>query len=520
MFSRINSAVCKGIEGADVSVETDIARGLPGIYIVGLASTMVMESRERIRSAIVNSGIDYPRGRITVNLTPASLRKNGSGLDLPIAVGVLTSSRYIDPASAAEYGIIGELSLRGGVLGIEGVLPMIIRMKKSGIHKVIIPYDNAAEASLVSGIEIIPVRTLAGCVELINTGTNTTDFSDGLIRRVGLDYAAGTEKDAAVNRRFNSINGDFADIAGQENAKRALVIAVTGRHGLLMVGSPGCGKTMLASRIPSIMPPMTEEELLDTAVIYSAAGKTRNGDIPSERPFRNPHSTIGRAGLVGGGAIPVPGEITLAHNGVLFLDEVCEFDAGTIEALRTPIEEKQIVLFRKGENYVFPSDFQLVMAANPCPCGFYGDSTRMCKCTEAQLMRYRKKLSGPMMDRIDIRITMEKVEYEELRSQGSSLSSDDMKREVEAGIRFAHENGRPGFNAGLSDSEIDCFCALGTKEEQFMKSAYDALRMSPRSYKKTLKVARTVADLAGSPGIQEEHLAEALSYRITETVNG
>ena len=530
MFSRIHSAVCRGIEGRVVYVETDIARGLPGIYIVGLASTTVMESKERIRSAIINSGMEYPRGRITVNLTPAGLRKSGTGLDLPIAAGILASEDFADVTYASGFGIIGELSLEGRVLGVSGVLPMVLAMKQEGLKKVIIPADNYTEASMVSGIDIYPVRSLSECVEIIISGGGSgvsSDLADHSLCGFSQLSGGGTDDD-----HFTPVK-DFADICGQDNARRALIIAVTGRHGILMVGSPGCGKTMLASRLPGIMPPMSEEERIETAVIYSAAGKKLPDAAVLQRPFRNPHCTIGRAGLIGGGSIPVPGEITLAHNGVLFMDEVCEYDTATIEALRTPIEEKSIVHFRKGDSYEFPCDFQLVMAANPCPCGFYGDSRHLCRCSESQLEKYRKKLSGPMMDRIDMRITMEKVEYDELRKKsrqiiadncGSDLphtpvSSAEMRTVVERGISFAREQGRTGWNGCMSDRETEKYCCLGPEEEKFMNRAYNALQMTPRSFRKTLKVARTIADIDCSPEIREVHLAEALSYRMLDAVN-
>jgi len=509
MFSRVNSAVCSGIEGRNVCVETDLARGLPGIFIVGLASTMIMESRERIRSAIVNSGLDYPRTRITVNLTPASLRKNGSGLDLPIAVGILISSLYIDPADVEGTGIVGELSLDGRVLGIKGLLPMLLNMQRTGFRKVIIPWDNRYEALLISGMDIYAVKDLHECMQAIR-GDERFRLSEEMA-------AAEGENVSLVNR---GIAGDYSEISGQETAKRAITVAVAGRHGLLMVGSPGCGKTMLSSRIPSIMPEMTEKELMETAVIYSATGKNTLGeDIRIDRPFRQPHHTIGRAGLIGGGLYPVPGEITLAHNGVLFLDEVCEFSRETIEALRTPLEEKSITHFRKGENYTFPSDFQLVMASNPCPCGYFGDPEHLCKCTEAQLDKYRKKLSGPLIDRIDMRINMEKVTYSDLQKAEKGTSSAEMREAVARAAEFAGSMGRTGWNASLNESETEKYCALSGEEQRFMNKAYDALKMSPRSYKRTLRVARTIADIDMSEKIRVEHLSEALSYRILDRIN-
>ena len=525
MFSRIRSAVCSGMEGREVFVETDIARGLPGVNIVGLASTMIMESRDRIKSAIVNTGLEFPHGRITVNLTPASLRKSGSCLDLPIAVGILAAGLEVYPAAARSPGIIGELSLDGRLLRVDGMLPMIIRMKEAGVREVIVPAGNAGEAALVSGMKIFPVADLAECIGLLNGGMSRPGSC--------YDAAAGRpacaehgERDKCAEAPLIGQGGnDFGDIAGQENAKRAITIAAAGRHGLLMVGSPGCGKSMLASRIPTVMPPMDENEMLEAAVVLSVTGKSFDIDEYGKplimRPFRSPHHTIGRAGLAGGGSIPVPGEITLAHNGVLFLDEICEFDKSNIETLRIPMEERRITHFRKGEAYVFPCDFQLVMAANPCPCGFYGDPDRVCRCSQKQLESYRRRLSGPIIDRVDMRITMEKVKFEDMqRTDGcENITSAEMRANVMSALSFARECGRSGYNALLSDHDIENVCRLGRSEKMFMRQAYEALKMSPRSYKKTLKVARTIADIDLSTDICERHLAEALSYRTLERIN-
>lgn len=501
MLSRINTAVCIGIEGKSVTVETDISNGLPAMNIVGLASTTIMESRERIKSAIVNSGYMYPGGRITVNLVPADLRKTGSCLDLPIAIGLLTSSLVVDSRNVVNYGIIGELSLDGGIEAVSGVLSMILRFKELGINRIIIPQDNTDEAALIDDADIIPVSSLKECIECINENISTALIPRKVEHRLKNEF-------------------DFKDIHGQENAKRAIVISVTGRHGLLMIGSPGCGKSMLARRIPGIMPEMNRRELIETSMIYSVLGHNScSSNYDMSRPFRSPHNSIGKAGLLGGGNVPIPGEISLAHNGVLFLDEVCEFDREKIESLRTPIEEKTITHFRKGIPYTFPCNFQLVMASNPCPCGYYGDEEHLCKCSLSQLEHYRRKLSGPMMDRIDLRLEMEKVGFREISSSISGLSSEEMRNDVENGINFAAKMGRSVANANMSDVDIKEYCKLGEKEEQLIKDAYNRLKLSPRSYNKTLKVARTIADLDESETIQCKHIAEALSYRMLNEIN-
>lgn len=507
MLSKIKSAVCIGVEGRSISVETDIGNGLPSMNIVGLASTTVLEARERIKSAIINSGYEYPRSRIVVNLTPADVRKNGSYMDLPIAIGVLTANMYVDASKCSEYGIVGELSLDGDVLAVDCLLPILLCLSENGVKKVIVPWDNYRESELVQGLKIIPVRDLRECVDAIN-GYETETWE-------------GASSDTENVDEVDNSKLDFSDIRGQEMAKRAIVIAVTGRHGLLMVGSPGCGKTMLARRIPTIMPDMTNAELIETAIINSITGKNKaDGQINLTRPFRAPHNSIGRAGLLGGGSFPRPGEITLAHNGILFLDEVCEFGRDRIESLRVPIEDKHITHFRQGMAYKYPCNFQLVMSANPCMCGYYGDSDHICKCTQSQLDHYRRKLSGPMMDRIDLRVQMEKVGYEDIsRMGGPNISSEMMKKDVIRGIHYAHRMGRTVANGDMSDSDIEKYTILGTEEQKLMENAYSKLGLSPRSYKKVLKVARTIADIDESTNIKCNHLAEALSYRMLNEIN-
>lgn len=516
MYSRTRSAVCLGIEGREVFVETDITRGLPGIGMSGLASTMVMESKERIRNAVINSGYEFPKGRITVNLTPASLRKNSSCLDLPIAVGILASEGCIRTRMLDKWGIIGELTLDGRVHGVEGALPMILHMKDLGLNGIIVPEANRAEAALAGG-NIYAVSSLRECAMLISL-----DPEEAASKAASEDLICKVRPEDVMNIRQRDKDGteddkDFADIAGQENAKRAVLIAAAGKHGLLMVGSPGCGKTMIAGRMAGVMPAMTDRELLETAIVRSVAGRGSDSiRLRCRRPFRAPHHTIGRAGLVGGGSVPVPGEITLAHNGILFLDEICEFKKDVIESLRIPIEEKKITHFRKGEAFTFPCNFQVVMAANPCPCGFLGDPDRECTCTQTDIERYRRKLSGPIIDRVDMRITMEKVGYDKLTGESRGLTTGEMRTQVETALIFAAERGRRLFNSEIPDHDLEKHCRLGSEETKFMNRAYDAFAMSPRGHNRTLRVARTIADLDASEDIKSEHLAEALGYRIQE----
>ena len=500
MLARVNSCAVIGLDGVIVEVEVDTGGGLPKMVIVGLPDAAVQESRERVQSAVKNAGFYYPRKKLTVNLAPASVRKEGPAYDLPIAVGVLIATHQLDPESMEDTLIIGELSLDGGVRHVKGVLPMAALARQEGYKTVIVPEGDAAEAALIPDITVIPAPTLNALY----------------------DHLSGTAplKPAEPPDHHPEnllVETDFSEIKGQEHVKRALEVAAAGGHNLLMIGPPGAGKTLMARALPSILPAMTIDEALDVTRIYSVADLLPS-DVPlvRARPFRAPHHTISHAGLVGGGNWPHPGEISLAHRGVLFLDELPEFSSKVLEVLRQPLEDKVVTISRAQGSLTFPANFQLAAAMNPCPCGYYGDPTRPCTCSSTTVTRYQKRISGPLMDRIDIHIQVPRVEYQKLRELKPGESSAEVRARVEA----ARERQRVRFggtgiasNADMRPAQIRQYCALDEECQTLMKTAMRQLQLTARAYHRVLKLARTIADLAREEDITQVHLAEALQYR-------
>ncbi len=505
MLAKVMSCAIVGLDADIVEVEVDIIRGGPAFNLVGLPDAAVRESRDRVHSAIKNSGLSFPAGkRLTVNLAPADLRKEGPAYDLPIAVGILAASQQIWPEKLQNAIFIGELSLDGTARHTKGILPMTALARAEGYERVFVPAVDAEEAGLLPEVEVIPVTNLAELVAHLTGLKPIKPFTMDLQEAFGNDpvYAA-----------------DFADIMGQEHVKRALEIAAAGGHNLLMTGPPGAGKTLLSKSLPSIMPRMSVEEALEVTKIYSVAGLLP-ADTPliRNRPFRAPHHTISYAGLVGGGAWPRPGEISLAHRGVLFLDELPEFSERLIEVLRQPLEgiPREVSISRASGTVTYPANFMLVAAQNPCPCGYYGDPTHECTCSNAMVTRYQKRISGPLMDRIDLHVEAPRVEFEKLTAVTSNEPSAVIRERVEAARarqaeRFAGSS--LYCNADMGPSEVRELCQLDEAGHRLMKSAMTQMNLSARAFHRILKLARTIADLAGDPDIQAVHLAEALQYR-------
>jgi magnesium chelatase family protein len=502
MHTKIYSATNIGIEAYQVDVEVDLAFGLINFFIVGLPDAAIKESKQRIQTALKNSGIKIPDRKITVNLAPAHLKKEGTLFDLPIAVGILQASGHISiaPAFLQETLFIGELSLDGGIKSIHGALPIACDLKKLGKRRLILPQANASEAAIIPNIEVIGVSNL---VELVHY----------LQKELSIAATQSTFSDLAQPVKDEGV--DFSDVKGQEYAKQALQIAAAGRHNILFCGPPGSGKTMLARRLPTIMPAMTFEESVSTTKIYSVSGKLHAHSLINSRPFRSPHHSISQAGLIGGGSFPRPGEASLAHNGILFLDELTEFKRTTLEALRQPIENKVVEIARVQQSVSFPSSFLLVAAYNPCPCGFQGDKTKECTCSHLQIKNYQDKLSGPLLDRIDIKIGIQSVSYQDATRATAATSSADLYRGVETALKAQRQ--RFGndytFNSMMNTQQVVDFCTLTPEAKILLEKAFEKLKLSMRSYHKILKLARTIADIQAADIIEPAHIQKAIMYK-------
>ena len=504
MLASLRSAAVFGVDAYPVQIEVDVSFGLPHFTMVGLPDATVRESRDRVRSAIRNSGYEFPPHRITVNLAPADVRKAGSSFDLPIALGLLATSGRLARRAIDDTVVLGELSLDGAINGIRGVLPIAVAARRLGLRRLLLPPHNAAEACVVDGLDVCVARSLPEAVDALN-------HPEAAERASAAPQVTSTAK---------STDGDLAEVRGQLLPRRALEVAAAGGHNLLLSGPPGAGKTMLARRLGGILPPLTFDEALECTAIHSVAGTLPAGaGLLTARPFRAPHHTISNVALVGGGAIPRPGEISLAHNGVLFLDEMPEFDRRVLEVLRQPLEDGRVTIARAARTAAFPAHFVLIAAMNPCPCGFLHDERRECRCTPAQVAKYRGRLSGPLRDRIDLIVDVPAVPVHAITDAEPGESTAIVRRRVCAAreLQQTRYDGRSArTNSDLRGGAVATFCRPNVKGRALLRSAIDRLGLSARGYDRVLKVARTIADLGGSDAVCADHVAEALQYRLVE----